>query len=127
MLFRFILLRIGPMMILYLLKDRKKLKLAAYGGVMCWGISLIVAILEIFKQEHWKSIFLLLLSMFPQYLFYVFAYWLIIRCVRSAWSKRVWYRIFFVSFACVLCGIFVETYINPMILEFFVKKILRFF
>lgn len=122
MLFRFILLRIGPIAMLYLLKDRKKLKLAVYGGVMCWGVSLVVAVLEIFKQEHWESIFLLLLSMFPQYLFYIFAYWLIIRCIRSAWSRRVWRRICVVSFVCVLCGTFAELYINPLILGFFVKK-----
>lgn len=123
MLFRLILFRLGPLAMLKLFKERNKLKLVLYLFLVLFALVYFAAVLRIFYQEQWGSIWLLIVSMFPQCFFYGFAGWMILRCVRSAWSKRVWRRIYTLSFLCVLCGILAELYINPLILKIFVKNI----
>lgn len=122
MLFRLLLYRMGPLTALCFLKDRKKIKMALYGGILCWVLCFIMAALKIFEQARWKGLLALVLSMVPHYLFYGFSLWMIVRCVRSAWSKRVWRRICLVSYFCIMCGILSESYINSLILNFFVKN-----
>ena len=121
MLFRLLIFRMGPLAVLNFFKERNKLKRLLYLMLVLGALFFLTAAWQIFKQERWQSVWILLLSMFPQGFFYGFAVWMLFRCVMKAWSKRVWKRIYSLAFLCILCGILAVLYINPFILRFFVK------
>lgn len=119
MLFRLLLFRLSPVILLRFCRDRKQIKIAVHIILAIYGLCLLIAMWKIFTQKKWLGILYLPLSMFPHYLCYGFAIWMLIRCIWSAWSDRVWKRIYNLSVMSVMVGILTENYINPKILQFF--------
>lgn len=124
MLLRLLFFRLTPMLLLKFCKDRNRIRLA--GGILAvsYGICFAAVLLELLKQEGWKGWFCLPFSMFPHYLCYGMAVWMIFRCLWYAWSVRVWKRIYVISLSFVILGILMENYWNPPILEFVMKNLL---
>ena len=93
MLFSLMILRMFPLMMLWIVKDRKKIKaiFVLSGGVILIGF--FMSAVKIFQQEGWRSLVFILLGMFPHYLCYGFSFWILLRCIWYAWSDRVWKRI----------------------------------
>lgn len=127
MLLRLILLRLGPLAALHFCKGRKTIKKGFVWIVVIYGGLFLMASWKIFSQKGWSGIMLLPISMFPQYLCYGFAVWILMRCIWSAWSDRVWRRIYSLSVFSVVLGILTENYWNPEILQFFCKIFNNFF
>ena len=123
MIFRLFVLRMIPLLCLGFCKKRNKIKTAIILFLLCYGGLFAAAAWNLFLQKHWKGMFYLPLSVFPQWLFYGFAVWMILRCVLHAWSERVWKRIYKVSVVVTIFGVLTEFYWNPWFLE----KILKFF
>lgn len=119
MLLRLLLFRLGPFVSLRFCKDRKKVKLTFAMIAIVYGGFFLIAAWKIFSQEQWKGILYLPISMFPHYICYAFAIWMLIRCIWSAWSERVWKRIYGLSLISIILGILAENYWNPKILQFF--------
>ena len=119
MLLRLLLLRLSPLACLYRCKDRKTMKIVFVVIIAIYFLGFIISAATLFAREQWKGIISLFAALFPQYLCYIFAGWLIARCVWSAWSERVFRRIGRIAFAAVIAGIFAENYWNPEILQFF--------
>ena len=119
MLLRLLIFRLGPLVSLNFCKSRKSMKTAFIVTGMIYSILLLIAAWAIFSEEQWLGILYLPISMFPHYLCYGFAIWLLIRCLWNAWSTRVWKRIYGISIICVILGILAENYWNPKILQFF--------
>lgn len=126
MMFRLILFRLGPLVSLHFCKDRRRVKLVSNLLLLCYGVCLLIAGWKIFTQESWRGMLYLPVSMFPHYIFYGFALWMLLRCVWSAWSERVWKRIYGLSFLCVILGILMENYWNPKVLQFFSQVLNKF-
>ena len=116
MLFKLFVLRLAPLMCLGFCKKRKQIKIALLLFLVCYGGIAAAAIWKIFSQEHWKGALYLPVSMFPQYLFYGFAVWMILRCLLHAWSERVWKRIYKVAIVVVTIGVLTEKYWNSLVL-----------
>lgn len=123
MIFNLFMLRMTPLLCLKFCKKRSRIKIAILFFLICYGGLFVTAIWKLFLQKHWKGMFYLPLSVFPQWLFYGFAVWMILRCVLHAWSERVWKRIYKVSVVVTIFGVLTEFYWNPWFLE----KILKFF
>ena len=123
MIFRLFMLRMIPLLCLGFCKKRNKIKTAIILFLLCYAGLFAAAVWNLFLQKHWKGMFYLPLSVFPQWLFYGFAVWMILRCVLHAWSERVWKRIYKVSVVVTIFGVLTEFYWNPWFLE----KILKFF
>ncbi len=121
MLFRLLIFRLAPLGSLYFCKERRQMKQMMILLLVCYGGCLAAAAWKIFLEEQWRGMFYLPLSMFPHYLCYGFAIWIMLRCLWCAWSVRVWRRIFCIAHVCVLLGILVENYWNPVILEIFLN------
>lgn len=119
MLFRLLLFRLGPFIGLHFCKERKQMKLAVRLLLLCYGVCLIIAVWKIVSEKKWLGILYVPISMFPHYIFYGFAIWILVRCIWSAWSERVWRRIYQISLLCIILGILTENYWNPKILHFF--------
>ena len=117
MLFKLFVLRLAPLLCLGFCKKRNRIQIAILLFLICYGGIFVTAVWEIFSQEHWKGLIYLPVSMFPQYLFYGFVVWMILRCILHAWSDRVWKRIYKVAVVMVTIGILTEKYWNPLILE----------
>ncbi len=119
MLLRLILLRMSPLISLRFCKNREQIKRAVWFLLICYGLCLLLAVWKLFSQEKWMGIIYLPLALFPHYLCYGFAIWMILRCILGAWSERVWKRIFSLSILSIALGILSENYWNPKILQFF--------
>lgn len=119
MLLRLLLFRLGPLIALRFCKDRKQIKLAVAMLLISYSACFSIAAWKLFSQEHWKGILYLPISMFPHYICYAFAIWVLLRCIWSAWSERVWKRIYIISSISVILGILAENYWNPKVLQFF--------
>ena len=122
MLLKIIFIRLVPILCLGYLKDQKHRKRAA--GLLCliYCEVFVLASTRILEQKGWNGIWYLLLSMFPQGIFYMGSVWLILQCLWNMWSQRVWKRIYYLSIFVVILGIFTENYINPQILQIFFKN-----
>ena len=121
MLFRLFLFRLGPLVFLKFCKEKRQIKLVVCLIGAIYGLCLLLAIWRLFSQEKWLGIIYLPISMLPHYIAYGFAIWMLVRCIWSAWSGRVWNRIYIMSVISVIIGIFSEYYINPQILQIFFK------
>ena len=119
MLLRLLLFRLGPLLGLQFCKEKKKIKLVFMMIAIVYSVCFFVAAWTIFNKEQWLGILYLPISMFPHYLCYGFAIWLLLRCLWNAWSERVWKRIYSIALLCVFLGILAENYWNPKILQFF--------
>ena len=119
MLFSLMILRMFPLIMLWIVKDRKKIKaiFVLSGGVILIGF--FMSAVKIFQQEGWRSLVFILLGMFPHYLCYGFSFWILLRCIWYAWSDRVWKRIRLVSGITIFAGVFIEFYWNAKILQNF--------
>ena len=119
MLFQLLVLRFLPVLFLAFLKERRQIKriLIVIAGI--YVVSFAAAVWEVIVQFQWMGILVVPLLMFPQYLCYGFAGWILVRCLWHAWSARVWKRIICVSLISVLVGVFLENYWNPKILQIF--------
>lgn len=123
MMFRLVLFRLGPLILLRFCKDRQKIRLVSSLLLLCYGICLLLAGWNLFGRERWMGAIYLPVAMFPHYVFYFFALWMVLRCVWSAWSLRVWKRIYTLSVLCVILGILAENYWNPKVLQFFLETL----
>ena len=121
MLIRLILIRFLPFVFLKVGKNRKQLKIAVSGIVAMYVLCLLIAVWGIIREEGWRVFLYLPVSMLPHYLCYVFGFWMLVRCIWSVWSERVWKRIYVLVLLCIVLGILLENYINPYILQFFFK------
>lgn len=121
MLVRLLLLRLAPLAALHFCKERDDLKKAVIVIFSCYGISFLIAVWKLFEKEKWMGILYLQLAIFPHYICYGFAAWMIFHCIFGAWSLRVWKRIYGLSMVCTFLGIFAESYWNPGILQFFLE------
>lgn len=119
MLLRLLILRIGPLIFLRFCKDRGQMKLAVVSLLICYGLCFLIAIRSLFVQVKWMAVIYLPLALFPHYICYGFAVWMLLRCILGAWSERVWKRIYHLSLISTALGIMAETYWNPRILQFF--------
>ncbi len=121
MLLKLLIFRFGPFGILGFLKERRQIKLVTGIIVVLYTISFLITVWKIFSQERLLGVLVLPISMFPQYIFYVFSICIVLRCIWQIWSERVWKRIYFLSILSVLLGILAENYINTKILQIFFK------
>lgn len=121
MLFRLFLFRLLPIAGLHMVKKRSKLKRALVFILILYVLGIVFLEYELWKENGWSGIALLLPALFPQYLFYGFAGWLLLRCILYAWSERVWNRIYILSILSVILGILTEKYWNPAVLTFFLN------
>lgn len=122
LLLRLLVLRLSPFAFLGVCKEQKQKKRMFIILALIGVANFLLATWKIACLKRWESLLYLPLAMFPQWLFYGFAVWLLLRCIWYAWSNRVWRRIFRVSVLVVLLGILTEIHVNSQILNFFVKK-----
>ena len=122
MLIRLLILRLGPIAALGMCKNRKTMKWSILGVLMCNLILFVGICLKIVNEMQWQGLLILLISLFPQCLLYGTALWMMMRCIWSAWSKRVWRRIYVLSVILGFVGILTENYWNPQILRFFLNN-----
>ncbi len=121
MLFRLLLFRLCPLLILRFLEERKRIKIAMIGLLVIYGIVFVIAVGDMISVYHWWSLLYIPMAMFPHYICYGFAIWILIRCIWHAWSERVWKRIYFLTIVSTILGILMEYYWSPQILQFFTK------
>lgn len=119
MLFYLILTRFCPIAAIGFLKTKRQMKIAVLSVVACYGLSLLAAAGKIIVEKKWLAILYIPFSMFPHYVCYGFAMWILMRCIWHCWSERVWKRIHFVSLITILSGVFAERYINAKVLQIF--------
>jgi hypothetical protein len=122
MLLKLIILRLVPLLAIGFVKERRTMRGAArllIGGTL---FLVLTAVWEVFCLEGKRAFWCLPISLFPHYLFYLFAIWLIGKCIWKSWSERVWKRIYFLAVLSTIFGILTENYINPQILQFFFKN-----
>lgn len=119
MLFRLLLFRLAPWVGLIRCKKARDVKLVLLVTATVYFIAFIISVRELFVREQWKGILQVLLALLPHYLCYIFAGYLLARCIWSAWSDRVWERIRGLAFVLTIWGIFIENYWNLKILQFF--------
>lgn len=125
MLFRLLLFRLLPIAGFRFVKERSKIKWAVIALLLMYCLGVVFLSYDLWKKNGWYGIALLIPALFPQYLFYGLACWLLLRCVFYAWSERVWKRIYLVSVGMVFLGILTEKYWNPPILTFFAKILIK--
>ena len=121
MLFRMIVLRLGPVILLRLCKDRKSLKVSVMSLLLVYLIAGIFSILYLWGKEQWKLFFIVPVAMFPHFICYLFVAWILLRCAFSPWSSRVWRRIYRLSVLIILFGVYLEYTLNPIFLKFLQK------
>ena len=122
MLIELILFRMGPLVLLWLCKERRKMKWMLIWIFGSYAAAFLYTFFAVFSVEKWKAVLYLLLAAIPHFFLYGFAGWILFQCLFAKWSQRVWKRILGVSCGSVFLGILVEFYINPQILNFFVKN-----
>ncbi len=118
MLFRMILLRLCPVILLRICKNRKSLKVSVLTLLLVYLMAGIFSALYLWGKEQWKFLMIFPVAMFPQYLCYLFVAWILLRCALSPWSSRVWSRIYKLSVLLTLLGVYLEYTVNPVILNF---------
>ncbi len=121
MLFRLIITRACPVAALYFVKNRKQIKRALVILMLLYVLMMMIAIGKIVIEENWVVVISIPLSLFPQYIFYGFAIWCLIRCIWHSWSERVWRRVQLFSLIMIFLGIFTEIYVNAKILKIFIN------
>lgn len=121
MLLKSVILRLVPICVLGLLKDRYQIKLMTGGVSVLYAVGFVMSAWKIVTQEKWLGILILPVSLFPHYICYIFALWIMLRCIWQAWSERVWKRVYILSIFSVLLGVLSENYINTKILQLFFK------
>ena len=119
MLLRLLSIRFLPLLLFMFLKERKKIQKAAIVILEIYLLGFCFAVWKLLTQYRWFGILTIVMALFPHYLCYGFAGWILARCLWFSWSKRVWKRIVFVSLFSVLAGIFMEKYWNLNILQIF--------
>lgn len=117
MLLRLFVCRLLPFLLLSFYRNKKKLRSALTGICVLYLVCFLTGAWKVFYEEQWWGLLYLPLSMFPHYVCYLFAVWLQVRCIWSAWSERVWKRIYVISMLCIAAGIFLEACVNPWILQ----------
>lgn len=121
MLLQIMMIRLAPFFVLKLCRDRRMLKLSCVVMVLVFAGLFLFAAAAVMRREGIAGILYVFAGIFPHGVCYMFALWMISRCVWKEWSQRVWRRIRKVAFACVLLGIVMESYLNPKVLQFFCK------
>ena len=121
MLLKLMIIRMVPICVLGFLKERYQIKMITGGISVLYVICFLTTVWKIFTQEKWLGIFILPVAMFPHYICYIFALWIMLRCIWHAWSERVWKRVYILSIFSVLLGVLSENYINTKILQIFFK------
>lgn len=121
MLLKLVILRLVPICMLGLLKDRYQIKLMTGGVSVLYAVGLVMSAWKIVIQEKWLGILILPVSLFPHYICYIFSLWIMLRCIWHAWSERVWKRVYILSIFSILLGVLSENYINTKILQIFFK------
>lgn len=116
-----IITRVCPFAALHFMKNRKQIKRAIVILLLFYVLMIMIAIGKIVIEEKWLGIICIPLLLFPQYLFYGFAIWSLIRCIWHSWSERVWRRVHCFSLIIIFLGIFTEIFINTKILQIFFK------
>lgn len=119
MLFKLLIFRFLPLIFLAFLKERRQIQKMMIAMLGVYIISFLAAVWNVIVQFQWLGVLSIPLLMFPQYLCYGFAGWILARCLWFSWSTRVWKRIVLVSMISVLAGVCFENYWNPKILQFF--------
>ena len=121
MLLKLMIIRLIPICVLGLLRERYQIKMMTGGISALYVICFLTTVWKIVTQEKWLGILIVPVSLFPHYICYIFALWIILRCIWHAWSERVWKRVYIVSIFSVLLGVLSENYINTKILQIFFK------
>ncbi|MGN0335248.1 MAG: hypothetical protein ACI4DV_06265 [Lachnospiraceae bacterium] len=125
MLFQLFVLRMSPVLLLGMCrKHQEKKSLSIFLGLALFVI-LAASLVGLVKANGISGILYLFLGMFPQIIFYGFAFFLIYRCIWKEWSVRVWKRIYLIAVLSVLLGIWVECYCNSGLLTLFGKIMKR--
>ena len=119
MLFQLIVFRFLPLTFFAFFKERGQIQKIAIVVLGIYLTGFCFAVWNLVAKYQWLGIVSVPLSMFPHYLCYGFAGWILARCLWFSWSKRVWKRIFFVSLLSVFLGVLLENYWNPKILQIF--------
>lgn len=119
MLFRLVLFRLGPWVCLARCKKKRDVKMILLATAAVYLTGFIISVRVLFEQERWRGTLGVLFASFPHYLCYIFAGYLVARCVWNAWSERVWKRIRILAFLLIIIGILFENYLNSRILQFF--------
>lgn len=122
MLIKLIITRIGPFLMLAFTKGKRKIAIILCFFCLAWLTALFLSVRGIYEIAGWRTVFLILLAMLPQYLFYGFAGGLLLKGLLKEWSVRVWKRIVRVAFFVVFLGVLTEKYINFKILRFFFEN-----
>lgn len=121
MLLKLMIIRMVPICALGLLKERYQIKVITGGISILYIICFLATVWKIFTQEKWLGLVMLPASLLPHYICYIFALWIMLRCIWHAWSERVWKRVYILSIFSVLLGVLSENYINTKILQIFFK------
>lgn len=121
MLLKIAMIRMLPFLLLKLCRERKTVKLTFTAVVTVSLLLSAAAVYGLIRMEGIGAILCLLPAMLPHSVCYLFACWLLFRCIWKEWSRRVWRRIFCLSFLITAAGILMETYWNPPVLKFFQK------
>lgn len=119
MLFRLMLLRVFPVLLLWFCKNKRSLKISVVMLVLSYLIAGIFSVIYLWGKEQWKVLIIVPMAMFPQGICYVFVAWILLRCALSPWSHRVWNRIYGLSVLITLLGVYLEYVVNPLILNLF--------
>lgn len=119
MLFRLMLLRVCPVLLLWFCKNKRSLKISVVMLVLSYLIAGIFSVIYLWGKEQWKVLIIVPMAMFPQGICYVFVAWILLRCALSPWSHRVWNRIYGLSVLITLLGVYLEYVVNPLILNLF--------
>lgn len=122
MLVRLMVYRLLPVAILGFCRNKKNLKLTAFVTLTGCLLCFLAAVWKIFQQQQWWGLVVLPLAMFPHAICYLFAIWIILRCIWNTWSERVWKRIFYLSIFSIFVGVLLEIYVNSYILQLFLKN-----
>ena len=121
MLLKLLIIRFGPLAVLGMEKDKKRIKYAVWLMALVSAGLFAMALFALFKEKKGTAILYLPFLMFPQDVFYLFSLWILLRAVRQSWSNRVWKRIYILSSLSTMIGILTEKYCNPAVLDIILK------
>lgn len=115
-------LRILPAIALYALSNTPAAKWAAALFVFWSGTSAGIFISSAVSEMGIKGSFFCMAGIFPQFIFYVPAYVvLILHCYNSPQSRWNRQKMLFVFF-CISAGIILELYVNPFLVKAFLSS-----
>lgn len=121
MLLQIMLIRLLPFVLLRSTKERKKLKILCVLFTVFCSVLFLTAVWGLVKRDGIIGFYYAFMALVPHAFFYVFACWLLFRCLWKEWSLRVWKRIYMISFACVFLGCLMENYCGKWILKIFCR------